>query len=72
MATTRNTSALAGYKANSVEKFGGFRMEGHLYKAVTYNLSYTFLKVVLTSKSLPELKSVDQFSAYEKIINKYI
>ena len=48
------------------------RIGGHLNKAVTYNLSYIFLKVVLTSKSLPELKSVDQFSAYVKIINKYI
>ena len=55
-----------------MKKFGGFRIGGHLYKAVTYNLSYIFLKVVLTSKSLPELKSVDQFSAYVKIINKYI
>ena len=50
----------------------GFRIGGHLYNVVTYNLSYIFLKVVLTSKSLPELKSVDQFSAYVKIINKYI
>ena len=50
----------------------GIRIGGHLYKAVTYNLSYIFLKVVLDSKSLPELKSFHQFSAYVKIINKYI
>ena len=36
-ATTRNTFALAGYKANLVEKLGGFRIGSHLYKAVTYN-----------------------------------
>ena len=52
---------------------------GVLGQGVTYTkrsltiLSYKFLQVVLTSKSLPELKSVDQFSsAYVKIINKYI
>ena len=35
---TRNVSAFAGYKANRVEKFGSFRIGGHLYKAVTYNI----------------------------------
>ena len=35
---TRNMSAFAGYKANRVEKFGGFKIGGHLYKAVTYNI----------------------------------
>ena len=35
---TRNMSAFAGYKANRVEKFGSFRIGGHLYKAVTYNI----------------------------------
>ena len=37
-ATTRNMSAFAGYRANRVEKFGGFRIGRHLYKAVTYNI----------------------------------
>ena len=35
---TRNMSAFAGYKANRVEKFGSFRIGGHLYKVVTYNI----------------------------------
>ena len=32
--------AFAGYtcKANGLEKFGGFRIGGHLYKAVSYNI----------------------------------
>ena len=31
-------SSKVGYKANRVEKFGGFEIGGHLYKAVTYNI----------------------------------
>ena len=59
---------------NTLEKFGGFRIRGHLYKAVSYNfVVHIFKGSPYTFLSLPELKSVDQYiSTYVEIVKNYI